>query len=825
MRGAVRFGLVIAGLLVAAVLALLGWDRSERKPRRVDGASRPAAAAEASTAPKRAAAARRARVRVTDWPDHPGTLKPDEVRDDLNRLPGGPIRIRGRVMRSGRAVAGARVRLHRAYFAHSERAEWGVSLPTHWRKEQDRSPLKEVRTDEAGEFELACKRRSRVVLEASDGKGRVRRELLHLPLQGQPDPISIHLADGVPVVVRVVRPDGAAVPNRHIALVCSASAGSSVAMRSEPWDWSAGKARRTRAPMLVREAYTDPSGRARFEHVGAGLLVIRAGRVEETVVVPTGGEIAFVEARPARVTGVLRDRHGRPVSRATLELEVATAWQRIARLSAITGADGTFVFDDVPPGSFHAGYVEGRGAIEVQGRMIRSGESVEWRPRLQVEARIVGSVEMGDGRPVPGAVVTISGSDGDVGRGVSGPSGEFELVAYGEGPFVARAYGYGVVGAVAATPDRAAHIVMQSCSRVVGRIPGVSPSSPVFHTVTLVAEGFERRIGVDSHGRFAFEHVPPLRHAEIRGQGAKKSGRFDLEAGQVIEVELERVPGRTVRGVVRTADGTPVAGALVRASSLPGFLDMALVQPAWPGNTKTGEDGSYVAWLPLRRGCIRVLHPDFIPIESKKMNLEDTREEVRYDVTLRRGESLGGTLRWADGSPMRHASVHIQPLERPRGRFAFPRSTVTDADGRFLFRGLHPGRYIVTAVDASVSVGVSHECETGRSDHVLRVEHPGVIEGIVVDDRGQPCRATFATHVEAGEYLGVIGPGGRFRIAGLPQGRYDVSISNVQGGGHSIVRGVETGTTDVVLRYGRREFDMQPSADGESVEITSKPIR
>ncbi len=70
-----------------------------------------------------------------------------------------------------------------------------------------------------------------------------------------------------------------------------------------------------------------------------------------------------------------------------------------------------------------------------------------------------------------------------------------------------------------------------------------------------------------------------------------------------------------------------------------------------------------------------------------------------------------------------------------------------------------------------------------------------------------------------------IGPGGRFRIAGLAPGHYDVSVADVVDEGISTVRNVKTGTVDVVLRYGRREFDIQVSADGDSVETTSTPVR
>ncbi|MEE8104574.1 MAG: carboxypeptidase regulatory-like domain-containing protein [Planctomycetota bacterium] len=574
--------------------------------------------------------------------------------------------------------------------------------------------------------------------------------------------------------------------------------------------------------MVTLSAQSDAAGRARFAHVPAGLVVIQAGGIEETLVVPTGGEVAFIAAESARVVGVLKDGHGRSVPGVTLELQLAVELHRIARVSVVTDLEGRFEFDSVPPGAFHSAYVYGRGAVDVAGRFVWSGETIEWEPRLPSGRTLAGRVETHDGEAVPGAVVTVAESGDEIGRCVADPSGEFEIRAPGDGPFVIHARAFGLLGSVSVDSEDVERVVVKPCSRVVGQVNGLAESSRAIYTVTLKANGFERSIALDAHGRFAFEHVPPLRNAQIRCSFTKRSGRFDVGMGQVIEVKLDRRPMRTVHGTVKTQDGTPVVGALVRASSLYGFFDMALTQPAWPGNTVTDQDGAYRAKVNFRTWHIRVAHQGFIPAESQKLPATKEPDDIQRDIVLRRGKALAGTVLWADGSPMRHACVIALFAG---GGFRHRRTAMTDASGRFRLQGLDTGKYKVTAVNAAGSIAVTQDCDAGRMDVSLRVEQAGIIEGIVVDDRGFPCRQTFATSVVAGDQSSRIGPGGRFRIAGLAPGHYDVSVEDMVDEGISTMRNVKTGTVDVVLRYGRQEFDIQVSADGDSVETTSTPVR
>jgi protocatechuate 3,4-dioxygenase beta subunit len=155
----------------------------------------------------------------------------------------------------------------------------------------------------------------------------------------------------------------------------------------------------------------------------------------------------------------------------------------------------------------------------------------------------------------------------------------------------------------------------------------------------------------------------------------------------------------------------------------------------------------------------------------------------------------------SSGAPLRHALVMLNATDQ-----AVRRSTTADAEGRYRFADLPPGRYILTANKAgyvSVQYGQRRSSEPGTPLQLadgqnvtaanLALPRGGVIAGRVTDEFGEPlARAT----VQALRYFyspdGQRRPQmngsastddlGQFRLFGLTPGEYIVSASGQPAG-------------------------------------------
>lgn len=158
------------------------------------------------------------------------------------------------------------------------------------------------------------------------------------------------------------------------------------------------------------------------------------------------------------------------------------------------------------------------------------------------------------------------------------------------------------------------------------------------------------------------------------------------------------------------------------------------------------------------------------------------------------GEVAGLVLDERKQEPVARATATLVS-QQGGGRYV----TTTDPDGRFLFRGLPPGRYSLRVSrrgfldfeglpgqlgPAAVAVG---EGDAGSKELRVLLRLPGAIEGEVVDEDGAPfvearVRARRVSEV-GGETRytwreeAEVDDEGRFRVFGLPPGRYVVEAA------------------------------------------------
>jgi hypothetical protein len=161
-----------------------------------------------------------------------------------------------------------------------------------------------------------------------------------------------------------------------------------------------------------------------------------------------------------------------------------------------------------------------------------------------------------------------------------------------------------------------------------------------------------------------------------------------------ITIKLERT--NVVRGVVRDANGEPVANALVAAvfSGIPGA-------PTLPYTWTTDADGRFaedrfsagIGYLWARRGDMFVYPPEKVELSPN--------QEVSVVLSLRhKGARVSGQVQAAEGYGLGPDS---RALLLSRSPLAFPRAAVGEIspEGKFSIVGVLPGRYELSVRDGS----------------------------------------------------------------------------------------------------------------------------
>lgn len=179
------------------------------------------------------------------------------------------------------------------------------------------------------------------------------------------------------------------------------------------------------------------------------------------------------------------------------------------------------------------------------------------------------------------------------------------------------------------------------------------------------------------------------------------------------------------------------------------------------------------------------------------------------------GVLRGRVVSAENGQALRHARVDLSASELRTSR-----ATATDGEGRFEFRSLPVGRYIVRAGKTGYVTlaygqrrpfqgGHRVELASGQVVEDLSIALPrgAVIAGTVVNDLGEPVSdvrvAVYRLRYRAGRReVGVVGQAGRcndlgqFRISRLPAGTYFVGTAGGStAGGVVVEEGLTLGTT------------------------------
>ena len=547
------------------------------------------------------------------------------------------------------------------------------------------------------------------------------------------------------------------------------------------------------------------------------------------------------------VSGVVEDVSGGPVDGALVQ--VGGDWWSDAG-TAFTRADAQ--------GKFTLWTAPGEIELEASAEGYADGRATSVAPTRQAlvlltpESVLAGIViEAGTKTPVAGAIVSVGGdwrSDGDApGSGSSArtdAAGRFRLTRLRPGRYkpTARAKGaYGeptesvLLGLGQAVDDVV--IEVHAAATVRGRIviAGAAGAKPVpcargWVSLRDAAAGRDAVDRPDDDGQIELAAVLPGHYeVDVRCDDQLARDRYpavDVTSADVDGLVWEVGPGGTLRGVVRTSDGKPVAGANVSAQTTGGG---ARSQRGWSSD-RTDDQGKFEM-----RGL--VIGDYAVSVYAEQERTPDPRPKAtikegaptELEIVLEAGGSIAGSVVDGDGQPVAGVDVRVANDGWNND------SARSGDDGTFLLEKVRPGERRVVASrgwwSALKRPGSSDDDVQGEKVMVaagktatvrLVVEsRAGVIHGKVSDSAGQPVVDAWVIATRESERAGaaageaaresrwswgrddrpvITGTDGAFTVRDLSPGTYTVRAYR-RGGGEAVAEHVALGTTaSLVIR-------------------------
>jgi hypothetical protein len=169
------------------------------------------------------------------------------------------------------------------------------------------------------------------------------------------------------------------------------------------------------------------------------------------------------------------------------------------------------------------------------------------------------------------------------------------------------------------------------------------------------------------------------------------SREVEVDPGAEVEATLPLLPARYFAGVVVDEQGKPIASSQVISTFAfkdgEGYVEM----------TSSGPDGSFelfnyplipalLVGLELGKGVVMFTHADYMGARIDDVYAVEPDQRGKLRVVLPTGRKVAGTVLDAAGKPVPKAMVDVDyKVEGHR------KATLTDANGRFVLRGLDGG--------------------------------------------------------------------------------------------------------------------------------------
>jgi protocatechuate 3,4-dioxygenase beta subunit len=200
----------------------------------------------------------------------------------------------------------------------------------------------------------------------------------------------------------------------------------------------------------------------------------------------------------------------------------------------------------------------------------------------------------------------------------------------------------------------------------------------------------------DENGRFVFPSVAAGQYVlAARAEGHPIVIRAPLKVPFPGKLRI-RIAGRAIlSGRIKDASGEGIPGALVTAATGPVGITYEMVESGPDGDYRIENlaTGQLMFFAVQKEGYVG--HPPQGPMGGRAtpgISLK-AGEETRFDVTLRRGAAVVGTVKTQRGEPIAGAIVRVMS----RASFLEQNQVLTKEDGSYRIEGVGTGKSIVLA--------------------------------------------------------------------------------------------------------------------------------
>ncbi|MBL0220441.1 MAG: carboxypeptidase regulatory-like domain-containing protein [Myxococcales bacterium] len=515
----------------------------------------------------------------------------------------------------------------------------------------------------------------------------------------------------------------------------------------------------------------------------------------------------------AKVAGTVVDDKGAAVAGARVVYSGASDWSQQAderHDAVVSGADGAFVFEALPAGSFrfvasHDDLAPGTSTIvTLDGKTERTGVTIVMAAGAVVRGHVVDANK----QPVPSARVRIGLALRTMivaapRQAFTDDKGAFEIKGLPRRELVAVAIHEtassqslpvdatrGDVGDVTLTLDvtgTIAGIVVDPKGQPVEGVqvsagPNFRDPGKVPDMVNWRLRGFPQEL-TDAGGHFTLTGLAPgsylvnamPAHAASRGRRTFGEGTAAQTGTKDLKLVLE--PEGAVKGKVAFADGTA-----------PGAYTVSV---GMQQQTFAKDEFALDALTPVKKIELQVRGPSF-QTRVLEVTIDPGKTTDVGTITIARGRGISGVV-LADGKPVPGATVYAGRMifgtgssnsaqgMGPMGRGT--KETTTGDDGAFAMSGFNDGDITIVAEQPSLGRSKALRLPTempGQTELTLELQAFGALSG-VLRQGGKPAEGVFvsaqSTTTPGALYNVASGPDGTYRFDKLAPDVYKVSAT------------------------------------------------